>query len=108
LRHESPYHHYRLSFGVDLGGLGTFAVKQMHPYTCALVRRYRATNANAVFNMYQDIRHKNLHNAIEAFLEDGLLYFILEDVSTTLEKVIKCAVYPDEAQLNAILGQVSV
>ncbi|KAH6646745.1 hypothetical protein BKA67DRAFT_663147 [Truncatella angustata] len=43
---------------------------------------------------------------MEAFLEDDLLYFIPEDVSTTLEKVIKCAVYPDEAQLDAILSQI--
>lgn len=108
LRHESPYDHYKLSFGVDLGGLGILAVKKTPPYTCAIVRRYRAANTKATFSLYQDIRHKNLHNAIEAFLDDDLLYFILEDISTTLEKVITCAIYPDEAQLNAILGQVNV
>ncbi|KAI1839356.1 hypothetical protein JX266_014433, partial [Neoarthrinium moseri] len=102
---ESPQIYYKLSFGHYLGELFTFAVKKTQPYTCVAIRQYSTSLGHAALKSAGELHHRNILNAIEAFKTEDSIYILFEDTVTTLENVIQSTLYPDDLQLNAIIGQ---
>lgn len=107
LSHGSPHSHYKMTFKLDLGGFVTFAVHKKAPYTVFHVKEHPASQATEVLQWYQRLRNKHVLSIHEIFLTNGTLYTMLEETAVSLETVIRCPLYPDEAQLSTIIQQVT-
>ncbi|KAK8013426.1 hypothetical protein PG991_009019 [Apiospora marii] len=67
LKHESPLHHYKMSFKMELGGLITYGVRKQPPFTSAHIQEFPASRIVEVLHWYRNLRHKSLAEAQEAF-----------------------------------------
>lgn len=106
LKHESPLHHYKMSFKMELGGLITYGVGKQPPFTSAHIQEFPASRIVGVLHWYRNLRHKSIAEAQEAFSADDILYIVLEETAVTLEGVIRCPAYPDVDQLSVIISMV--
>ncbi|KAK8096305.1 uncharacterized protein PG998_014173 [Apiospora kogelbergensis] len=106
LKYESPLHHYKMSFKMELGGLITYGVRKQPPFTSAHIQEFPASRIVEVLHWYRNLRHKSLAEAQEAFSAGEILYIVLEETAVTLEGIIRCPAYPDVDQLSVILSMV--
>jgi hypothetical protein len=56
---------------------------------------------------FSQLQHENILSAMECFNTDGSIYALCEDLPITLEDIVACDAFLDEAQLAAILKQVN-
>lgn len=108
LKHESPLHHYKMSFKMELGGLITYGVRKQPPFTSAHIQEFPASRIVEVLHWYRNLRHKSLAEAQEAFSAGEILYIVLEETAVTLEGIIRCPAYPDVDQLSVIISMVEI
>ncbi|KAK8092705.1 uncharacterized protein PG998_014746 [Apiospora kogelbergensis] len=106
LKYESPLHHYKMSFKMELGVLITYGVRKQPPFTSAHIQEFPASRIVEVLHWYRNLRHKSLAEAQEAFSAGEILYIVLEETAVTLEGIIRCPAYPDVDQLSVILSMV--
>ncbi|KZL83408.1 fad-binding domain-containing protein [Colletotrichum incanum] len=102
---NSPWKHYRAEFELhDLGGSVTVAVRQR---TLVHIRRLAVSESEDALSKLRRLRHQNIVQFIHAYMTKTYLYVVLECTTISLHQLAKCPIYPDEAQLGTIVGQVS-
>ncbi|KAK2050973.1 hypothetical protein LY76DRAFT_529434 [Colletotrichum caudatum] len=101
---NSPWKHYKAEFELhDLGGSVTVAVRQR---TQVYIRRLAVSESEDALSKFRGLRHQNVVEFIYAYMTKTYLYVVLECITFSLYHLAKCPIYPDEAQLGTIVGQV--
>lgn len=105
---ESPWSQYEKVYDLELAGAVEVAVRKASPIELVHVRTFSKPGAEKVLHMFQQLQHPNIVAALAAFTTDEGLSIILEPMSISLEQVVQSPAYPNERQLAAIIGQVSL
>ncbi|KAF4772732.1 hypothetical protein HER10_EVM0007608 [Colletotrichum scovillei] len=100
----SPWKHYQAQFELnDLGG--TLIVASRHRKLFHISELAR-TESKQILENLKMLRHPNIVEFIEAYMTSTSFHAVFEATAISLLHVAKCPIYPDEAQLGAIVGQV--
>lgn len=93
-------------FTCDLAGPVSLAVHKQDPRKVIAVRSFSRDKADIWLQVLRKTKHPNIISAREIFKDHGTTYFIVDDLSLTLEHVVACDIFPSELQLASILIQV--
>jgi hypothetical protein len=93
-------------FTCDLAGPVSVAIHDKDPSKVIAVRAFSGRKADAWLQVLQQTQHPNIISAKDIFKDQGLIYFIVDDLPLTLEHLVACDVFPSELQLASILSQV--
>jgi serine/threonine protein kinase len=107
-RWESPWKQYEKAYDLELAGSVEVAVRKAPPIELVHVRTFLKPGAEKALHMFQQLQHPNIVTALDVFTTDDGLYVVFEPMSISLERIVESPAYPNERQLAAILGQVSL
>ncbi|KAL4403350.1 FAD-binding domain-containing protein [Colletotrichum abscissum] len=100
----SPWKHYQAEFELnDLGGTLTVASRHRKLFH---IRELVRTESKEVLEKLRVLRHPNVVEFIQAYMTPTSFHAVFEAMAVSLLHVVECPIYPDEAQLGAIVGQV--
>jgi hypothetical protein len=105
-RTGSPWDTLKRLFTCDLAGSVYIAVHDKSPSKVVAVRAFSKKKADTWLQVLQRTRHPNVISAKEIFVDNGMTYFIVDDLPLTLENLVACDLFPSELQLASILVQV--
>lgn len=89
----------------DLGGNLTVAVRHRKRFHISELARLESQE---VLAKLRRLRHPNVLEFIHAYKTHTSLHAVFEPTAINFLHLVKCPVYLDEAQLGAVVGQVSI
>lgn len=110
VRNESPWETFKPAFSCRLAGTVIIAGRRscFCPSLPIAIREYSAEDADKMLHRFRYNKHENVLAARECYTGEGSMYALVEDLPLTLEHLVGCRpIYLGEAQLGAIVGQVS-
>ncbi|KAJ0347922.1 hypothetical protein COL154_013809, partial [Colletotrichum chrysophilum] len=100
-----PWKDYHAEYKLhDLGGILTVAVRHRKLFHISELARLESQE---VLAKLRRLRHPNVLEFIHAYKTHTSLHAVFESTAINFLHLVKCPVYLDEAQLGAVVGQVS-
>ncbi|KAH9225163.1 hypothetical protein K456DRAFT_44125 [Colletotrichum gloeosporioides 23] len=100
-----PWKDYRAEYKLhDLGGILTVAVRHRKLFHISELARLELQE---VLAKLRRLRHPNVLEFIHAYKTRTSLHAVFESTAINFLHLVKCPVYLDEAQLGAVVGQIS-
>ncbi|KAH8695669.1 hypothetical protein BGW36DRAFT_264057, partial [Talaromyces proteolyticus] len=105
-RDRSPWDTYEKEFTCDLAGEAAIVFHRSEPSGTLALRQYPGDIGTKMLHFFSQLQHENILSAEECFNTEGSVYALCEDLPITLEDVVACDAFLNEARLAAILKQV--
>ncbi|KAJ5318593.1 hypothetical protein N7476_005013, partial [Penicillium atrosanguineum] len=107
VRSESPWETYQQDIRLELAGPMIVAHRRSRPFKKVAIRELRKNITYEFINRLRFISHENVLFPREIYLSGNSTYGLYEIVPFALEQLVNCPdLYPTEAQLSSIMGQI--
>jgi hypothetical protein len=105
-RDQSPWKTYQKEFTCDLAGDAAIVFHRAEPSKTFALRQYPGDIGAKMLHYFSQLQHENILSAEECFNAEGSIYALCKDLPITLEDVVACNAFLNEARLATILKQV--
>lgn len=103
---DSPWKHYKHIFNCDLAGDISIAITRTHPSELRAIRTLKKEDSEDILEKFRTIRHENILLVREYFTYEDSVYMVFDDLPVTLDHLVACDYYPQDAQVLSALAQV--